>query len=104
PRLLQAGTFLEPEARSGARVLRRPRLRDPWLQLQGDAVILRVSRLAKRYGARVALEEVSFELHAGEVLAVVGESGSGKTTLLNSVSGSLNPDAAQSSSRRGTRE
>jgi len=57
------------------------------------SVILEARGLAKRFGERPAIEDVSFELHAGEVLAVVGESGSGKTTLLNCVSGRLRPDA-----------
>jgi len=56
-------------------------------------VILRASGLRKSYGERLAVDDVSFELFAGEVLAVVGESGSGKTTLLRLVSGNLRPDA-----------
>jgi len=55
--------------------------------------ILQARNLAKRYASRVAIEDVSFELWPGEVLAVVGESGSGKTTLLNCISGRLRPDA-----------
>ena len=57
--------------------------------------ILRAGGIGKRYGGRVAVEGVSFELHAGEVLAVVGESGSGKTTLLDCVSGRRKPDAGR---------
>src|SRR3546814_3211379 len=39
----------------------------------------------------LACDDISFELHSGEVLGVVGESGSGKTTLLNCLSARLTP-------------
>ena len=60
-----------------------------------DQPILRVQGLSKRYGDRLAVDQVSFDLWPGEVLAVVGESGSGKTTLLNCASARLLPDSGQ---------
>ena len=54
--------------------------------------LLNVSGLTRSYGARLAVDNVSFELWPGEVLAVVGESGSGKSTLLNCISARLKPD------------
>ena len=51
--------------------------------------LLSAKNVTKHYGARVGCADVSFELHAGEVLAIVGESGSGKTTLLRCISGLL---------------
>ena len=54
---------------------------------------LRVEALTKRFGELVALEDVSFELAAGELLAVLGPNGAGKTTLLSAIAGVQPPSA-----------
>jgi putative ABC transport system ATP-binding protein len=43
--------------------------------------------VTKRFGARTVLDSVSFEVAAGEYVAVIGDSGIGKSTLLNVVAG-----------------
>ncbi|MBI4004159.1 MAG: ATP-binding cassette domain-containing protein, partial [Candidatus Omnitrophica bacterium] len=45
--------------------------------------MVRVVRLTKRYGSLTALQELSLEVRAGEILALVGPNGAGKTTALN---------------------
>jgi phosphonate transport system ATP-binding protein len=55
--------------------------------------VLSVSRLSKRFGDFDALREASFEVSAGEVVAVLGPSGSGKSTLFRCISRLTEPDS-----------
>lgn len=48
-------------------------------------VILRTEKLTKRFGALVAVNEVSLEILDGEVHAIIGPNGAGKTTFLDCV-------------------
>jgi manganese/iron transport system ATP-binding protein len=57
--------------------------------------ILDVQNISVRYNGRVALEEITFHLHAGERIAVVGPNGAGKSTLFKVVSGVLQPNAGE---------
>ena len=57
--------------------------------------MLAVDGLTHRYGAEQALDDVSFGVDAGEVVAVVGPSGCGKTTLVQTISGHLSPSDGQ---------
>ena len=49
--------------------------------------ILEGRHISKRFGGVHALEDVSFELYPGEVLALAGDNGAGKSTLIKTVAG-----------------
>ena len=55
--------------------------------------MLRVSNLCKSFGEVKAVDDVSFELEKGKVLAVIGPSGGGKSTLLRLLNGLETPDS-----------
>ena len=62
----------------------------------GVALRLAGEGLSHRYGARLALESVSFEIGSPGVVAITGENGSGKSTLLRILIGLLRPTAGTS--------
>jgi branched-chain amino acid transport system ATP-binding protein len=57
--------------------------------------VLEVSNLSKRFGGISAVDEVSFDVHEGEILGIIGPNGSGKSTLFNCVLGQLMPNAGE---------
>ncbi len=54
--------------------------------------VLRVEALAKSFGGVEAVQGVSFDIAAGERVALIGPNGAGKTTCFNLVNGQLAPD------------
>lgn len=62
-----------------------------------DALAIDVQGLARRYGRRWALIDVTFQLARGSVMMLAGPNGSGKTTLLRVLSTLLQPDAGRAS-------
>ena len=53
--------------------------------------MLTASHLSRRFGDRLALDDVSFTLEAGEIFALLGPNGAGKTTTLRMLAGLIAP-------------
>lgn len=56
---------------------------------------IRVSNLVKRYGAATVVDDVSFEVQPGELVALLGPSGGGKSTILRMIAGLEMSDAGE---------
>ena len=56
---------------------------------------LEVRGISKRYGDVVATQDLSFDVHAGELFGFVGRNGAGKTTTMRIVLGVLRPDKGE---------
>ena len=66
----------------------------------GIESLLRFEKVSLHFDEIVALDAVSFELHAGETRVVLGAAGSGKTTLLKAAIGLIQPGFGQDLSVR----
>jgi branched-chain amino acid transport system ATP-binding protein len=55
------------------------------------AAALSVRAARRTFGGLIAVNDVSFDVRAGELIGLIGPNGSGKTTMLNLISGALKP-------------
>lgn len=63
--------------------------------MAGEAELLSARNISKRFYATQALDDVSFDLAAGEVHTLVGENGAGKSTLIRILGGIYEKDSGE---------
>jgi ribose transport system ATP-binding protein len=64
-------------------------------QATRDDLLLEMIGICKRFPGVLALDDVDFDLRAGEVHVLFGENGAGKSTLINIIAGAFAPDAGE---------
>jgi len=63
--------------------------------MSNSEIVLQTQHLTKRYGPLTAVDDLSLEVHAGEIFGFLGPNGAGKTTAINLICGLLKPDAGK---------
>lgn len=60
--------------------------------MDNDNIVLRTEHLVKKYGKRTVVNDVSIELHQGEIVGLLGPNGAGKTTTFYMTTGLITPN------------
>ncbi len=82
-------TISDPEIHPNATRARAP------FRLDGADIALETKNISVRFGGIKAIDDVSIQLHQGEVLGIIGANGAGKTTFFDLISGFITPDTGQ---------
>lgn len=61
----------------------------------GPFPVLSAAGVSRRFGGNRAVDGMSLDLHAGEIVGLIGPNGAGKTTFFSLIAGSLKPDAGE---------
>ena len=59
------------------------------------SALLEVRAVSKHFGGLYALNELSFEVNAGEIVSIIGPNGAGKSTVFNVITGLYRPDGGE---------
>jgi D-xylose transport system ATP-binding protein len=63
--------------------------------MNGAAALVEMTGMSISFGGVRAVDDVSLDLHAGEVVGLLGHNGAGKSTLIKMLSGAYRPDAGE---------
>ena len=55
--------------------------------MSAGKTVLRVENVTMQFGGVVAIDNLSMEVHEGEIVALIGPNGAGKTTAFNCITG-----------------
>lgn len=59
------------------------------------ASLVTFSNITKKYGSKVAVEDINLEIEGGHIIGLLGPNGSGKTTLIKMLNGLLQPSSGE---------
>ncbi len=62
---------------------------------QIGGTLMEMRNITLRFGGLVAIEDISFDIHEGEIRAIIGPNGAGKSSMLNIISGFYTPSAGE---------
>ena len=58
-------------------------------------VVMEMKNITLRFGGVVAIKDISFDIHEGEIRAIIGPNGAGKSSMLNVISGFYHPQEGE---------